>query len=194
MPATQIQTFDNITTRFCAYVQGHELGLGSDGSVVSQASRTRQGQVQVLSAQNGPGSLSGTCGTNGTQFCPQAWNEGLLGPIPGAPPNVTDIVNSTASTNLPVCGNKCSGPQECGPSDSDHDCSCAYPSPEHAIKLGFDPLFPAAVCLVLAAGSLLGRDLPTYVDSRGVPYKCRCNQTFAANECCGPKDGMVWVS
>ena len=100
----------------------------------------------MLPAQNGPGSSSGTCGANGTQFCPQAWIEGLLGPILGAPPNVTDIVNSTASTNLTMCDDKCSGPQDCRPSDSDHDCSCAYPSPEDAIKLGFDLLFPTALC------------------------------------------------
>ena len=82
----------------------------------------------------------------------------------------------------------------CAPSYSDHDCSCAYPSPQDAMKLGFDPVMPAVVCLVLAVGSLLSRDLPTHVDGRGVPYQYRCNETFTVNECCGSRDGMVWLS
>ena len=148
----------------------------------------------MLPAQRGLGSPSGTCGANGTQYGPQNWKFGLLGPIPRAPPNVTDIINSTTSTNLTLCGNKCSGSQDCAPSDSDHDCSCAYPSPQDAMKLGFDPVVPADVCLVLAVRSLLSRDIPTHVDGRGVPYQCRCNETFTVNECCGSRDGMVWLS
>ena len=123
-------------------------------------------------AQQGRGP-SGTCGADRSQFCPQPWPSSLLGPIPSAPPDATEIVapspadpppssssSSSASSNngkpgLTVCGNRCEGPQDCGQpqqtkgTDAAHQCVCAYPNAKDARTLGLDPVSPASVCLAL---------------------------------------------
>ena len=89
----------------------------------------------------------------------------------------------------------------CG-SDGIDDCYCAVPSAADARILGFDPVAPAAVYLVLLKvmtndalsniHSGTERDLKvTYVDPTGSDYVCRRNATFDAQECCGSTNGMV---
>lgn len=152
---------------------------------------------------------SGTCGVDGKQFCPAPWPEAQLGPIPRAPPFSTEIVlaspDAAGKKNLTVCGNKCSGQSDCSPAQDGYACDCALPNVEDAQVLGLDPVAPPSICLslgLLAFGfvsrhksGLQGRDGvgSIYVDEGGVPYQCRCNATYTGHECCGSRDGMVWL-
>ena len=151
--------------------------------------------VQILPPQHGKGSASGTCGVNGTDFCPQAWDEHLYGPVPRPPSNATDIVKPPTGSNRTVCGNTCHSISDCGSMDTEYSCSCAFPSSDDARKLGLDPVYPVAACLVLflasAQSNLGGRSLPSYVDARGVPHSCRCNDEKIGTECCGPTNGVL---
>ena len=152
--------------------------------------------VQVLPPQFGSGSRSGTCGVNGTNFCAQAWDENRYGPVPRAPANATNIIKPPPNNaNGTVCGNTCSSTSDCGSTDSEYSCSCAFPSSADARKLGLDPVVPVAACLVLFLAStqsnLGGRDLPSYVDSSGVPHTCRCSDEKIGVECCGRGNGVI---
>ena len=162
--------------------------------------------ASVLPPQNGPsGSRSGTCGPDGKQFCPAPWPEKYLGPIPRAPPFSTQILappqRPDGEKDMTVCGNKCSGPQDCRSQLKGYACTCAFPNAEDARILGLDPVAPPSVCLSLSRAifgitpGLSGRDEKAieYADEYGVPYNCRCNSTYTGNECCGSKDGMVWL-
>ena len=205
-------TRDNVTTDLWLWLDNHELKLRSDNSLVDEAGSSSgvsfhsaantssysatSSSLEILPPQNGAGSPSGTCGADGKQFCPQVWNTTYFGSVPQTPPGATDIEKASGNKNLTVCGNKCSGPQDCSPGSSDHGCSCAFPFPEDAMKLGFDPVFPVAVCLVLAhvaTSHVNPRDAPKYVNGRGEPYQCLCNATFMAPECCGSKNGVVYL-
>ena len=172
------------------------VGVGSKGDPVS---------MQILPSQQGNiGPHNGHCGPNGTDFCPSTWDKEILGPVPLVPPNTTDIIQPVTQSkggNSTVCGNACHGPSDCGSTTgSEYSCSCAFPSPDDARKLGLDPVAPAAVCLALfmtSVQSKLGgkRDMidsipTTYVDARGVPHTCRCNETFTGAECCGAINGI----
>ena len=118
---------------------------------------------------------------------------------------MTDVIKpeSSTNTNITACGNKCDGPQDCAPSNGIEDCYCAVPSFDDARTIGFDPIAPAAVCLVLlkvksnhALSNIhMGtRDLDLkYVDTVGSEYVCKCNVTFDAQQCCDSTDGMVWL-
>lgn len=167
------------------------VGVGSKGDPVS---------MQILPSQQGTtGPHNGHCGPNGTDFCPSKWDKEILGPVPLVPPNTTDIIQPVVTQskggNSTVCGNACHGPSDCGSTSTtgsdEYSCSCAFPSTDDARKLGLDPVAPVAVCLALfmtSVQSKLGgkRDtIPTYVDARGVPHTCRCNETVTGAECCG---------
>ena len=176
--------------------------------------------ANVLPAQDSQGgaggSTSGTCGADGRQFCPAPWPLAEFGPIPRAPPSSTElgpppVVGVDGTKNLTVCGNKCSGQSDCTASNDDYGCDCAFPNAEDAQALGLDPVAPPSICLsldkvtfglstsvsALSLVSLVGRNevalAPRYVDEQGVPYQCRCNTTYVGNECCGSRDGMVWL-
>ena len=67
-----------------------------------------------------------------------------------------------------VCGNRCSGPQDCSSTNSSYSCSCAFPSDSDARMLGLDLVAPVTVCIALLAavvgggsekGWLGGRDM-----------------------------------
>ena len=154
------------------------------------------GSLDILPEQHGNDSASGACGIDNKQFCPYAWNASYFGSgPPRTPPNATDIEVYSSTRNLTICGNKCKHPQDCSPSTKDHGCKCAYPFPEDAIKLGFDPVFPIAVCLVLAyvfTDGIGARGTQSFMNDRGEEYRCLCNETFAAPECCGSKDGILY--
>ncbi len=177
------------------FIGGAHLALLPSGQV-DLVSENKNPSTTVLPAQDGPGSASGICGSDGKQFCRQQWPTSLLGPIPRAPPNATDIVrpgpNPGTNKNLTTCGNTCQGPQDCGGGDDEKACACAIPTAKDAQALGFDPVFPVAVCLVLmhsnfgGEGGLIGRGLES--------QQCLCNATFIHEECCQSKDGMVWLS
>ncbi len=120
-----------------------------------------------------------------------------------------------SNRNLTVCGNKCNSIADCGGSEDagGFDCSCALPSGQDARRLGLDPVAPIAFCLALYKSSLgisqlggkrnvLGermemgyrvneRGVSAYVDKRGVPYTCRCNETFVGDACCRSRNGIV---
>lgn len=120
---------------------------------------------------------SGSCGPDGRQFCPQQWPTSLLGPVPSAPPDATELLRSSSSddeaqhppakgaakaktqtADLTVCGNKCQGPQDCaspatGNNETDHSCVCAFPNAQDAKWLGLDPVMPVSVCLVLMSAA-----------------------------------------
>lgn len=187
-------------------VAGQSFAQHGDGSVTLGATDSQQGEMQILPPQPPSNRLSptppaGTCGPDGKQFCPATWPTDLLGPIPRAPPNATLIVadaNPPASSrNFTTCGQYCSAPSDCGPGDAEDDCFCAIPSAQDAKTLGLDPVAPVSVCLVLALAitGISGRDDSSsrYLDGRGEPYQCPCNVTYISNECCGKRDGMVWV-
>lgn len=161
----------------------------------------------VLPAQSGNGPhASGTCGADGRQFCPSKWPEAEFGPIPRAPPFTSDIVlppspGSGAQKDLTICGNKCTGQSDCSTTRKGYECDCGLPNVEDARVLGLDPVAPPSICLslsLLAFGgkpSLQGRDGAGagHVDQEGVPYQCRCNATYTGSECCGSRDGIVWL-
>lgn len=196
-----LPTRDNLTTgmwldprvRTWRFLSTHVLIQQNDGSVTYHQTGAQSSEGLVLPAQVGTTPHAGTCGTNGTQFCPSLWPENSLGPISQmqAPPNSTEIVKpkTAGSNNLTVCGSYCTGPQDCGSSNALESCSCAMPSPADTRTLGLDPVAPVAVCLVLAlttiSSPLNGRGVPQYVDERGLAYQCRCNSTYTSNECCG---------
>ena len=196
---------DTTTIKLWKFVYDHELLQNDDGSMTAQQKSQPSNSQQVLPPQTGPDSSAGTCGPDGKQFCSSQWPSDY-GPIPQRPPYMTNVFKSpsTSNANLTVCGNKCNGPQDCVPSNGIEDCNCAVPSPDDARTLGFDPVFPVAVCLVLLKQTtnkalnninVRSRDLgASYLDTEGLPYQCRCNQTFTAEECCGSKDGIVWLS
>ena len=183
--------------RLWIFVFGHQLTQRSDGAMDVQTSNPTglRSSIQILPPQQGAGSSSGTCGVNGTDFCPRAWDERVYGPIPRAPPNATDIIKPTTDTNSTVCGNRCHSSSDCGTTDSEYSCSCAFPSIEDARKLGLDPVYPAAVCLALFVTSvqsnLGGRSVQSFVDARGVPHTCRCNETVTGRECCATTNGVL---
>ena len=207
---------DPDTTKLWRFLTDLQLGLQDDGSVnLEPSGSSEQGQgantetQQVLPPQR-PGttnSRSGTCGANLDEFCPKAWDTAAWGPIPNEPPNVTNIVKlyPPKAGVMGVCGNNCTGPSDCGTTKDQYSCSCAFPSPSDAHLLGLDPVAPIAICIALFASAvdgkgseigkgLGGRGLHEYVDERGVPYSCRCNETMVLDACCESSDGMVWVS
>lgn len=176
--------------------------------------------MTILPAQNGPNSPSGTCGADRKQFCPQKWPTELLGPVPRAPPNATDVVRPAAAAvapnpddrsnayhsindnssdkknnqNLTTCGNTCRGPLDCSASDDEKACVCAFPTAEDSRTLGLDPVVPAAVCLVLMHASFGGKGGLIGRGGGGVMGRdCLCNGSFVHEACCGSQDGMVWL-
>ena len=188
---TNVTYLDNLWN----FVGGAQLAIRPSGQVDLLSAKNVPPKI-ILPAQNGPGSASGTCGADGKQFCPQKWPTSLLGPVPRAPPNATDVVrpgpNPGVNNNLTTCGNTCQGPQDCGGGDDEKACACAIPNAKDAKVLGLDPVFPAAVCLVLlhsnfgGKGQLIGREVEQ-------PWRCLCNATFVHSDCCGSRDGMVWI-
>ena len=181
----------NMDKRVWPLLPGYSFMQMSDNSyyLIGTGSRGNASSLQILPPQGGMGSYSGHCGVNGTDFCPSAWDKETLGPVPLVPPNTTDIIKPAQKGNSTVCGNTCYGQSDCGSTNSQYSCSCAFPSSDDARQLGLDPVAPVAVCLALfitsAQSKLGGRDIPTYVDARGVPHTCRCNETVIGVECCG---------
>lgn len=194
------------TSELWNIVAGQSFAQQSDGSMTLGATGSQQSEMQILPPQPPSNRLSptppaGTCGFDSRQFCPATWPVELLGAIPRAPPNATLIISDTdpqpaSPHNFTTCGQYCSAASDCGPGDTEDECFCAIPSPQDARTLGLDPVAPVSVCLVLALAitGLSGRDGGRgYLDERGEAYQCRCNATYVSNECCGAKDGIVWL-
>ena len=231
------------TERVWRFVDGHQLALRDNGQIdledsaptdsssVGGSGTSGSGgdepdpkriRMTVLPKQNDytyqTGGLNSTAGLpsggpSGNPLVPQAWPTRMLGPVPSAPPNATEVVKYTSSdsevgpgakNDLTICGNQCHGPQDCAPAnEGDHACTCAFPNTHDAKWLGLDPIMPVSVCLVLmhaafgktGGGSLNGRDTAVglYLDSEGQEWQCRCNATYTHNQCCGSRDGMIWL-
>ncbi len=198
-PNKNRNTTTNINKRLWTLPFGQQMIQASNGATyLYQLDPERSKKyVQVLPPQNTAGSRSGTCGVNGTDFCPQAWDEHAYGPVPRAPANASNTVKPPTGVDRTVCGNTCNSTADCGSStDSEYSCSCAFPSPNDARKFGLDPVYPVAACLALFLAStqsnnLGGRSLPGYVDARGVPHTCRCNREKIGVECCGRTNGVL---
>ena len=179
------------------------IDYGKHGPLVSSIFQ-RLGRV--LSPRAGASSnASGTCGADGRQFCPSPWPEVQLGPVPRAPPFSSEIVLPPApdagqKKNLTICGNQCSGQSDCSTTAHGYDCDCAVPNTEDAHQLGLDPVAPPSICLSLDLMAF-GKSFLHGRDERGndgqarerMPYQCRCNATYTGSECCGSRDGMVWL-
>ena len=180
-----------------------QLSQQKDGSITLEevgAGSSSEGQSigQVLPRQQGSKPAAGSCGHDHKQFCPEPWPANILGPVPRSPPGATNVWKGPGETvgKLTQCGSRCSKPQDCGDgSGSGKDgCFCALPSPQDSHKLGLDPIAPVAVCLGLIFQinkGIAGRDVSKFVDERGEAYRCLCNATFNAEECCGARNGMV---
>lgn len=204
------------------FLRNHELVMHTDGSIdYGKRSPLSQGIYDkiatVLPPQSGgsgpsgsTNNAAGTCGADGKQFCPSTWPTEELDAIPRAPPYSSEIgppvtagsvsTSTKAETNMTVCGNKCSGQSDCSASIGGYTCDCAFPNAGDAGLLGLDPVLPPSICLALDVqtfgflSNLFGRDgKGRYVDRQGVPYRCRCNSTYTGNECCGSRNGMVWL-
>ena len=184
-------------------VASQNIAQRSDGSLTLQNTDSQQSELQVLPAQPPINRLSnyppaGTCGRDGKEFCPTPWPTDILGPVTQmqSPPNATLIVKDPTNQNFTKCGMYCDKAEDCGPSDSKDTCLCALPSYKDAKTLGLDPISSKTVCLALALAitTISGRDVPQYLDEEGSPYQCACNSTLISSECCGSKDGMVWLS
>ncbi len=197
-PTRENTTSTPSTTKLWAFVKNHELSHNTDGSYTYQKTGSHASEGQVLPPQNRLGTPAGSCGADGKQFCSVGWPTGILGPIPQSPPYSTEIKHIPSSNNMTVCGNTCNGPQDCGSRNPEVDCFCALPSPDDAHRLGLDPVASSFVCLELALsvsiGGLGGRDVKRYVDEKGWEYRCPCNETFVAPECCGVGYGRVDLS
>ena len=165
---------DNLTMPLWQFLISHNLVFLANGAAVLQASsaspsgsspaaspRPTSNEAPIMTllpAQHGNGSPSGTCGLAGDSFCPLQWNETMLGPIPRAPPNTTDLIAPPPpNTNASVCGNTCHSAADCaspqqqdnyGP-DNSIGCRCALPTFEDARRLGLDPVSPIAICIAL---------------------------------------------
>ena len=166
----------------------------SDGSISFRGYSPLAGRTvirQILPPQGqGPENFhrAGTCGTDGRQFCEEPW-PAVFGPPPGPTPPPVKI--SGDSEGPRQCGNVCSGPLDCSSSDPTAGCFCAVPSPMDAERLGLPPTTPGkvgAVCLAFAGIShtsdLNGKRDLGLIDSQGNPYRCLCNETHFAAECC----------
>lgn len=206
---------DPDTSKLWRFITGLQFRLHDDGSVDLQASGSSQQQpqgsnsiTQVLPSQqqqqqSSTNTRAGTCGSSGIEFCPKSWDTIAWGSIPREPPNVTDIVQPSPPKDgvMGVCGNKCTRPLDCGTTEDQYSCSCAFPSANDAHILGLDPVMPTAICVALFSSTLNGhrkglggRSLQGYVDQKGVPHHCRCNETTVLDACCQSKDGIVWIS
>ena len=195
-PTRENTTSQPSTTKLWNFVRNHPLTHKDDGSFVYRASASKE--VQVLPPQNRLGTPAGTCGADGKQFCPAPWPTEILGPIPQTPPGSTEVLRTPGSRNMTLCGNRCSGPEECGSDSPETDCFCALPSPNDAHNLGIDPVASPFVCLALVSstlvGSLAGRGIRGYIDERGEEYQCLCNETFVAAECCDLSRNLLHMS
>ena len=184
-------------------ISSQNLAQHGDGSLTLESTGSQQSEMQILPAQTPGNRLSrgwqaGTCGPDKMQFCQKPWPTEILGPLRNmqSPPNATLIVKDPSSDNFTKCGKFCDSTSDCGPSGSQDTCLCALPSPEDARKLNLDPVGRKTICLALALAvtGISGRDLPQYLDDRGSPYQCACNSTYISSDCCGSKDGKVWLS
>ena len=201
---------DPDTAKIWRFMSALQLRLHDHGSLYLEPSGTKsEGDAgdsdwEILPPQQQLGMFrtyaSGTCGPNKDEFCPKEWNETAWGQIPVEPPNVTDIVKVEPPKNgsLGVCGNKCTGPADCGTTEHQYSCSCAFPSVSDARLLGLDPVVPVAVCLALfssaASKNLGGRQVEKFVDERGVPHSCRCNETMVSDACCTLNSGRGFLT
>jgi len=177
-PTRENTTSTPSTTKLWSFVKNHPLIHKSDGSYVYRGLGSNE--LQVLPPQNRLGTPASPGGADGRQFCSAPWQ------IPQTPPKSTGVYHDPSSQNLTVCGNTCNGPQDCGSIDPSASCFCALTAPDDAYRLGLDRLALASSVLV---GSLGGRDVRRYVDEREEEYRCPCNGTFVAPECCGMEDG-----
>ena len=179
---------DNMTTDMWQILEGLSI-LEQDKSLYL-ISKSTDRRINILPEQNGNHAPSGTCGTNGRQFCPLNWDYKAWGPAPETPPGASDIIKpQTPSTNLTVCGNKCHQPSDCGSTSDKYSCSCAIPTITDIRTLGLDPVAPVAICIALFASSMKmstfnGRDVPSYTDYYQMPHTCKCNATYTSDECC----------
>ncbi|KAL9597815.1 MAG: hypothetical protein Q9219_004892 [cf. Caloplaca sp. 3 TL-2023] len=139
-----------------------------DGSTNLEDPKTKTSKLQLLPPlQVGPDPppSSGTCGSE--TECAMSWPTDLLGPIPRAPPNATQIVSARpAAHELRQCGSFCARPQDCHREVSDNqaaECHYTVPSPRDARTLGLDLVAPPLLCLALgvAVGGVVGRDTST---------------------------------
>ena len=154
------------------------------GSRYPMGSSTDENGV-ILTTYKGSGSGNQRCAANADkQGCDIPWPVEILGPVPKAvmraaatQPQAPTI---QAWETKKLCGNKCSGMEDCG-----EDCLCRMPSTEEARALGVDPIVPAALCLGLA--SVFGRELGSLEEQ----VDCLCNATYIAPACCHSRDGIV---
>ena len=136
----------------------YEVGTEeSDGTVRLTNKRTRQVLITVLPPGESsniegtpPGQRpAGTCGANHNEFCPQPWNVGAWGPIPGNP-SLDQRKPTDGSKDLTQCGNKCEKMADCDSSDADKTCYCAEPTDADIRALGLDPVFPPGpICIAI---------------------------------------------
>ena len=201
-------------------LRNHQLVMHGDGSMDygkrGPLSHGIYSKIATILPPQDPGkgaggSSAGKCGADGRQFCPEPWPLEEFGPVPRAPPYSSEILPPVGppavdgTKDLTVCGNRCASNRECSSVLDFYACDCAYPNEGDARALGLDPVAPPSICLALnkvafgLVSGLVGRDgdgiekLGRYVDEEGTPYRCRCNATYTGTECCGKRDGMVWV-
>ena len=183
-----------------------QLAQQKDGSITVEevgAGTSSEGQSlgEVLPRQVGANPPAGHCGHDHKQFCAEAWPIDVFGAVPRSPPDATNVWKDAGEKagDLTQCGSRCEKPQDCrgGGATGGYGCFCALPSLEDIRKLGLDPVAPVAVCLALmykVNKGLSGRDVERYVDQEGQNYRCLCNATLVAEECCGARDGMVYLN
>lgn len=176
-----------------------------DGSMTLSDSKSRTSSTRILAPQQGGARASpraGRCGVDRRQFCQVPWPVDLVGSeVPRAPPDITQVVKDPSTPQrFSECGMHCNGPQDCSNSveESDPGCFRGIPSPRDSRVLGFDPIVPVPVCLVLAhvvTNGFNGRDnVIRYIDEPGLPYQCPYNTTFVSERCCGVRDGMIDIA
>ncbi|KAI9681287.1 MAG: hypothetical protein M1817_002570 [Caeruleum heppii] len=149
---------------------------------------------------------AGTCGADGSQFCPMAWPSDVLGPKPVAPPpDQTSTLNADTPAQAPQCGTECTSNRACRAPGSPPGCRCVAASVDKARAKGLDPVFPKAFCLIAIQGLVhtrpkqagagnAGRSLPDSNQTFSEAWACACNQTYVSEGCCGSETGMIWES
>ncbi|KAI9677500.1 MAG: hypothetical protein M1817_006454 [Caeruleum heppii] len=204
----------------------------SDAGAGPANSSACQWEAEILLRVLPPGPLNashpaGTCGPDGRQFCPTPWPRMALGPnIPVTPPSTwggpspggsgsqSNSAPSSAGATMPqrdkgkwpaLCGNRCRSNTDCGGSLQSTGCRCVAASLTEVRRLGLDPVFPQALCLLVmqsasqqlpgGRGRLTRRSVEDMRSLNGsARWACACNATYVSEACCHSDEGLVWES
>lgn len=108
----------------------------SSGGMKLENTKTNQAETHVLPPQIGGSNTAGTCGVNGTGFCPMEWPTSILGDVkqmrvPWWEKAQTSVSPPPPPQKAPGCSDFCPGRVSCSDPGPGFPvtCSCKLPSP-----------------------------------------------------------------